>query len=303
MPKNIFFGDVTFDHDKLFTKGFSYGTPFYFKARSSPDASTKLLNRSRVDASGDALAVRNVATLKYSWDMYSTKTKIQNSAFGFEIKAKPADFNDEDKSVEVKSATNYKTNGGAWDTTAALKFGLPSSGVFFTFDYVKKMGGAMLLKSSFNANVADDFHLGGKVEHDTAALTAAHLQLAFKQANMLAYLKFDKFKNNVIVGGTYKCDECKSEIYKKVTYDLDGKLAGFQGHPLEAKVGVATHCSDNFNLKCQATFAKDIMVDYTQTMKYDKNFKLTFSERFNLSQCFSSCEPHLKAGVAFEFAF
>ena len=227
MPKNIFFGDVTFDHDKLFTKGFSYGTPFYFKARSSPDGSTKLLNRSRVDANGDALTVKNAATLKYSWDMYSTKTKISNGAFGFEIKAKPVDFNDEDKTVELKSATNFKTNGGAWDTTAALKFGMPSSGVFFTLDFVQKMGGARNLKSSFNANVAEDYHFGGKVEHDTAALTAAHLQLAVKQANMLGYLKFDKFKNNVILGGTYKCDECNMEYYEKITYDLNGKLAGF----------------------------------------------------------------------------
>ena len=76
MPKNIFFGDVTFDHDKLFTKGFNFGSPLYFKARSSPDSSTKLLNRSRVNLSGDELTVKNAATLKYSWDMYSTKTKL-----------------------------------------------------------------------------------------------------------------------------------------------------------------------------------------------------------------------------------
>ena len=212
-------------------------------------------------------------------------------------------MNDEDKSAEFKSSTNFKTQGGAWDTTAALKFGLPSNGIFFTLDFVQKMGGARNIKSSFNANVADDFHIGGKVEHDTTALKAAIAQLAFKQSGLLAYLKFDKFKNNITLGGTWKCDECNTEFYDKTTYDLNGKHDGFQGHPVDVVIGAGKHTSDNLYVKMQLALSKSILMDYTQTMKYDKNIKITFSEQCNLSDCFSSCQPKVKAGLAFEFAF
>jgi len=31
MPKNIFYSDLTFDHDRYFKKGFSFDAPLYVK--------------------------------------------------------------------------------------------------------------------------------------------------------------------------------------------------------------------------------------------------------------------------------
>ena len=143
--------------------------------------------------------------------MFSSKYKLENGSFAFDIKAKPADWNTNDLSFEAKNATSYKTEGAKWENTTGIKAGLPPMGpvrLWATLDFVFKMGGSRLLKNSFNAQILDHFFLGSKIEHDTAALKAAQFVLAHKEGSKLSFAKWDNFSKVVTLGHSCSCP-CK----------------------------------------------------------------------------------------------
>lgn len=85
------------------------------------------------------------------------------------------------------------------------------------------MGGAKSIKDSLNIQVADSFFLGTKFEHNLEALKALQFQLAHKEGNCLAYLKWDNFSKVATLGGHGKC--CDPAVwFAKAVYDTQKKL-------------------------------------------------------------------------------
>lgn len=72
--------------------------------------------------------VQNGTTLNYKWRDVSEKFKFTNTAFNFEIGYKPADFNNADKSLQLKHSTEFEPSSGKLSHTEAFKFGLTKVG-------------------------------------------------------------------------------------------------------------------------------------------------------------------------------
>jgi hypothetical protein len=230
MPATHYYGDITFDHDKLFSKNFKCTDPFYIKIFTKHGNGVSLLHKFAVQKAIEndvaTFSTKNGSTLKYAWDIYASKFKLTNGAFLFETKAKPADWNNKDFAFEAKNATNFKTAKAEWDNTTSFKFGLPQAGpvrLWGTLDFVAKISGDKIVKNSLNAQVADHFFLGSKVEHDTKALKAAQFQFAHKEGQDLHYLRWDHFSKTVLIGGHGHIKALKHPIFAQVSYDTTKK--------------------------------------------------------------------------------
>lgn len=267
MPKNQFFGDMTFDHDRLFTKGYNHTNPLYVKIFTKHGAGVSLLHKFAVNKQIEndvaAYKTKNGSTLKYAWDMYSSKFKLTNGAFLFEVKAKPADWNTNDLSFEAKNATNFKTANAAWDNTTSVKAGLPQTGparLWATFDFVFKNSGDKIIKNSFNAQVNDHFFLGSKIEHNTKDLTAAQFQFAHKEGSDLHYARWNNFNKQLVLGATHSLSCCDKPVFGQLTWDQSGKLQGIQGHPVALKFGSTFKLNDSQTVKSHFACAQQCVL-------------------------------------------
>ena len=70
----------------------------------------------------------NVATLKYNFDMYSSKFKLGNEALLFEIGIKPPTLNTVDATFSAKHSSKYEPTTGKYEATLGFKYGSPMVG-------------------------------------------------------------------------------------------------------------------------------------------------------------------------------
>jgi hypothetical protein len=113
MPATQYFGDITFSHDRYYSKQIRVNDPFYVKIFAKHGNGVSLLHKFAVakQIQNDVanFATKNGSTLKYSWDIYSSKFKLTNGSFLFELKAKPQEWNNKDFTLEAKNSTNFRT--------------------------------------------------------------------------------------------------------------------------------------------------------------------------------------------------
>jgi hypothetical protein len=95
------------------------------------------LNKSIVEkSSGEGEApqvltygVVNGTTLKYNGlKDVAQKLKLANAAVTYELKYKPSQHNNDEKTVEVKHNSKYEPSTGRLDNTETLKVGIPKVG-------------------------------------------------------------------------------------------------------------------------------------------------------------------------------
>jgi hypothetical protein len=87
-----FYSDLTFDHDRKFSKGFLWNRPLYFKFRQNCESGDRsMLFKSSIRRDGEDMAVHNGATMKANCGKRSFKVKtLSNSGdIRVEMKMKP----------------------------------------------------------------------------------------------------------------------------------------------------------------------------------------------------------------------
>jgi len=167
---------------------------------------------------------------------------------------------------------------------------------------VAKVSGDKLVKNSWNAQIADHFFLGSKVEHDTKALKAAQFQFAHKEGKDLHYLRWDHFSKTVLIGGHGHCLGLKHPIFAQVSYDTTKKTKGFQGQPLIVKWGATFDLSDNTSVKFQETIGEHIQVDGSWKFRFNQNLDFVVADQATLP-LLGNTNWNYKAGLAFQFHF
>jgi hypothetical protein len=299
---------MTFNHDRLFSKGFRQDSAFYMKVFSKHGNGVSMLHKAkinrRIGAEQSEFDVKNGSTLKYSWDMYAAKYKLSNGAAMFELKAKPQDLNTSDLAFEAKNSTNFKTEGAAWDNTTSVKCGLPPTGpvrLWASMDFVFKMGGARIIKNSFNAQMMDHFFLGAKTQHDTQKLTALEAQLTHKEGDQLQWLRWNNFSQHATAGFSHFCGDCDTTGFGELDWDKNGKQKTCCGLPVTAKAGISTKVNDTYSLKMVLKCNQHCTLDGSWLVKFSDHMKVLYSDSLTLPCC--GDKFNLKMGLAFQFAF
>lgn len=299
---------MTFQHDRLFSKNFKCMDPLYVKIFTKHGNGVSLLHKfavqKAIENDAAAFSTKNGTTLKYAWDIYASKFKLTNGAFLFETKAKPSDWNNDDFAFEAKNATNFKTHNASWDNTTALKFGLPAgpAKLWGTLDFVYKVSGDKVIKNTMNAQVADKFFLGSKVEHNTKDLTAAQFQLAHKEGGNLHYLRWDNFKKNVLLGCTSDCLGWKHPTFGQLVWDSTKKTKGFLGHPVTLRWGATFDIGSNSSLKVMESIGEHIVVDGSWKFRFNEHLDFVLADQATLP-LLGNKDWNYKAGLAFQFHF
>jgi hypothetical protein len=71
---------------------------------------------------------KNEVKLKIHRDIYTWIANIKNRSFKFEVKAEPKDFNNDEKTLELKHESKYETDSEVYSTEQSIKFGSPRLG-------------------------------------------------------------------------------------------------------------------------------------------------------------------------------
>ncbi len=83
-------------------------------------------------------AVVNGATLKYNVKDTSQKFKVSNSAFNYELGYKPASWNNDEKTLNLKHASKFDPTTGTLESTESIKLGLSKVGPLGVWTTVSK---------------------------------------------------------------------------------------------------------------------------------------------------------------------
>jgi hypothetical protein len=92
----------------------------------------------------------------------------------------------------------------------------------------------MLVTPTLNLQVADDWHIATKIEHDTKAMTKCTGLIARQTDKGIAFLKSDCLKKQISLGCNHKCCD-KVQQTTEIMYDIEKKIDGIMGQPVTAK--------------------------------------------------------------------
>ena len=285
----FFYGDVARDHDNFYKKHVFADTPLYVKVKSHPGDKTDLMHKFRINKSVNdkneaSYSVINAATMRHTYDIFSSKFKLSNCCAHFEVTGKPEGLNKDGMKFEHKHTATYTPSNNGFETTQAFKFAAPEMGpakVWTTCDFTYKNSGDKTIKPTMNIQASDDFHIGFKGEHDTKVLKSAEGQLAKTDKDIFMFLK-GNMKKEVTLGGFWKQCDCLTH-YAQFTYDLEKKTDGCCGQPITAQIGHGFKVNDSIKGKCMGFVGKDIVLKTSLEQKVDDKLTIIGSDTVNAS--------------------
>ena len=240
-----FYGDLLRDYENRSRKNFYSGTPVYLKFKTSPSAATTLAQSYRltrtVETKGtDEIVSYNAAngtTLKsvcHNKEL-ATKIKIGNSGVNYELTYKPADYNNADKTIQVKHATRFDTKTSRLDSTETVKIGTPQVGpirLWATLDFLwNNANDSRSLKGTASVNY-EDYHVGVKFDHDATnnKVKTVLAQALLKNAGGDYFLLADVLRKQFTLGCHHRHGTKAAHVYE-IVYDVNKTIKGVCGQP------------------------------------------------------------------------
>jgi hypothetical protein len=119
---------------------------------------------------------KNQVNLKVHKDIYTWVANLKNNAFKFEVSAEPKDFNNDEKSLELKHESKYKPGEELYTAEQSIKFGSPTLGplrLWLDLGFKWNSDKDQEIHNSLNVQIKDDYHVGYDIKHDTKKITDA----------------------------------------------------------------------------------------------------------------------------------
>jgi hypothetical protein len=250
-------------------------------------------------------AVVNSTTFKHATTKeVSQKFKLGNTILNYEVGYKPADFNNDEKALQLKHVAKYDTASTKLENTETLKVGFPQVGPlrpWLTFDVVwNTLNADKLVKNSLNLQLKD-YNLAYKVEHNTKKFKSALGLLALKNAKGDFFVRGDFLKQHVTLGCGHGHGP-KSSHSVEVTYDHSNETKGVYGYPVTAGFAGVYGISDDIVLKTKLCFKDEVKLGFSWVHQFNKNLKFVYADELNVTNAVKNpSETNYNFGVLFEF--
>lgn len=129
---------------------------------------------------------------------------LGNSFFNWSAHYVPKEYNNEEKTLELKHKSHFKPGTHFFNTIQSLRFGSPKVGplrFFLDLGFQWNTNGDNKLKNALNIDTGKNFHIGYKLTHDLTKVEKCTGLLMFKCPDYgNFYLKSECIKKHIIIG-------------------------------------------------------------------------------------------------------